>query len=141
MYFIMISQQNCNLQRAMSYLLRARALPSPFLRRSLSAPLLAFVGLSAPSLAGLAPMPLAPSRGIRDRDEDFRRNQDFWNAHASLRKFPPSSSFNLLHPSLEFFSTKHGVDRLNVTFLVFSPLNFPFISSLSGLSLTQFPSR
>jgi len=26
MYFIMISQQNCNLQRAMSYLLRARAL-------------------------------------------------------------------------------------------------------------------
>lgn len=26
MYFIMISQQNCNLQRAMSHLLRARAL-------------------------------------------------------------------------------------------------------------------
>lgn len=33
MYFIMISQQNCNLQRAMSHLLRARAF---FARPSLS---------------------------------------------------------------------------------------------------------
>lgn len=34
MYFIMISQQNCNLQRAMSYLLRARSL-ARFLHSSL----------------------------------------------------------------------------------------------------------
>jgi len=74
MYFIMISQQNCNLQRAMSYLLRAR-LPSSAVLFTLSAPLLSSVGLSAPSLAGLAPMPLAPREEFAIGTKDLRLTQ------------------------------------------------------------------
>lgn len=64
MYFIMISQQNCNLQRAMSYLLRARAF---FARFSLSLSLVLSLSLLLPPFASRPQLSVLSLTGL-DRE-------------------------------------------------------------------------